>query len=621
MSSSKPKAAKYQAKYAKQTVMLFWHHVTRYPRLLWPLLVLIPITLVLGDFVAPYITSEILGRLSSGDYDSSNLWASFGPDLLLFALAVTVYGVVFWRINIWLIWKMNLYVSRDISQRVYNHLLDMSPSFHANRFSGSLVSQSNKLVGAYMRLSDAAVFNLYPLLITFTGTILILAPRAPLYSLILVLASIAYIIGTFWFSAAVRDANAIESTTQSRQTGYLADSMSNIGAIKTFSAGRLEQARYLGIGNKVVSTGLASMHATLKREGYASLFTTGIGIAALFIAVIGIGMLRADIATVFLMVALTNTLGMRLWDFQNVLRQFNRALGDAHDMVEMLQIKAEITDPVKPEIPRIKYGNIKFDQVTFTHDESEGALFQNFNLDIKSGEKIGLVGRSGSGKTTFTRLLLRFSDLDAGHITIDGQNITHITQDALRHAISYVPQEPLLFHRSLHENIAYGKPKATKAEVIAAAKHAHAHEFIQKLPQGYDTLVGERGVKLSGGQRQRIAIARALLKDAPIVMLDEATSALDSESEKLIQDALWKLMEGRTAIVIAHRLSTIQRMDRIIVLEQGHIAEQGSHAQLLAAGGTYAKLWSHQSGGFITEDEETDTPDEVSAESTQAQIT
>jgi ATP-binding cassette subfamily B protein len=254
-----------------------------------------------------------------------------------------------------------------------------------------------------------------------------------------------------------------------------------------------------------------------------------------------------------------------------------------------------------PEPLTIRTGAIQFRDVTFIHSGADDALFEKFSLSIEPGEKIGLVGHSGSGKTTFTRLLLRFSDIQDGAITIDGQDVSHITQEDLHSVIAYVPQEPLLFHRSIRENIAYGNLGADDAAVKRAAKHAHAHDFIRTLPVRYDTLVGERGVKLSGGQRQRIAIARAMLKDAPVLVLDEATSALDSESEVLIQDALWKLMEGRTAIVIAHRLSTIQKMDRIVVLENGKIVEEGPHKTLLAKKGTYAKLWAHQSGGFIDE--------------------
>jgi ATP-binding cassette subfamily B protein len=284
------------------------------------------------------------------------------------------------------------------------------------------------------------------------------------------------------------------------------------------------------------------------------------------------------------------------------LRNYNRSIGDASDMVENLQLKPDVQDPAEPEEPRIRTGEINFKDVIFDHEsinKASDALFHNFNLQIKPGEKVGLVGHSGGGKTTLVKLIMRFMDIDGGAILIDGQNIAHITQDDLRKSITYVPQEPLLFHRTLAENINYGKLGATEEEIIRVSKMAHAHEFIQNLPSGYDTLVGERGIKLSGGQRQRVAIARAMLKDAPILLLDEATSALDSESEVLIQDALWKLMEGKTAVVIAHRLSTIQKMDRIVVLADGNIAEQGSHSELLKRSGVYAKLWAHQSGGFM----------------------
>jgi ATP-binding cassette subfamily B protein len=283
----------------------------------------------------------------------------------------------------------------------------------------------------------------------------------------------------------------------------------------------------------------------------------------------------------------------------NSLRNYTRAVGDATDMVDVLAVMPQVVDPAAPQKSRLNSGRIGFNDVTFTHVGADDAIFDGLNVAIADGEKVGLVGHSGSGKTTFTRLLLRFSDIDGGSITINGQDIAKVSQADLHRAITYVPQEPLLFHRSIRENIAYGDPDATEADIIRAAKNAHATEFIDLLPDGYETLVGERGVKLSGGQRQRVAIARAMLKDAPVLLLDEATSALDSESEALIQDALWKLMEGRTAIVIAHRLSTIQHMDRIIVMDNGKIVEQGSHKELLKAKGDYAKLWARQSGGFI----------------------
>jgi ATP-binding cassette subfamily B protein len=325
--------------------------------------------------------------------------------------------------------------------------------------------------------------------------------------------------------------------------------------------------------------------------------------ASLIVAVITVMFFDADIGTVFLILSYTSSIVEQLFSFgNNSLRNYSRAFGDAIGMVDILHKVPEILDPVDPEPVRMERGQVDFNRVTFTHNGADDALFDTFNVRIKPGEKVGLVGHSGSGKTTFTRLLLRFSDIQGGQILIDGQNITAVTQDDLRSRIAYVPQEPLLFHRTIRENIAYGQDRVDARSVIAVSKLAHADEFIADLPKGYDTLVGERGVKLSGGQRQRIAIARAMLKNAPILLLDEATSALDSESEVLIQDALWKLMEGRTAIVIAHRLSTIQKMDRIVVLDEGKIVEQGSHKELLAKkSGAYAKLWAHQSGGFLDE--------------------
>lgn len=270
-------------------------------------------------------------------------------------------------------------------------------------------------------------------------------------------------------------------------------------------------------------------------------------------------------------------------------------------MVEILSTKPTLLDAPTAVNIEIKEGAIAFNDVSFHYGDSEQNVIDNFSMTIKPGEKIGLVGRSGGGKTTITKLVLRFLDIQKGVIEIDGQDISNVKQQSLRQSIAYVPQEPLLFHRTIAENIAYGKPGASQEEIIAAAKKAFADEFIVNFPHGYDTLVGERGVKLSGGQRQRIAIARAIIKDAPILLLDEATSALDSESEVLIQKALWKLMEKRTALVIAHRLSTVQKMDRILVIDKGQIIEQGSHSELLAQKGTYAELWTHQSGGFIEE--------------------
>lgn len=306
------------------------------------------------------------------------------------------------------------------------------------------------------------------------------------------------------------------------------------------------------------------------------------------------------IANMVFLYSLSNSLLSNVWTINHILRTINRAFGNAKEMVEILDLPYIVDDKTdKPLV--VSDAEIDVSHISFQHKEQKTALFEDFSLEIPSGKSVGLVGMSGSGKTTLTKLLLRFDDVNRGAIYIDGQDIRDVTQKSLRESIAYVPQESTLFHRSVFENIAYGKVGATREEVERAAKLAHADEFIKELPDGYDTLVGERGVKLSGGQRQRIAIARAILKDAPILVLDEATSALDSESEAKIQGALSNLMNGRTSIVVAHRLSTIAGLDRIVVLSNGRIVEQGTHHELLERGGEYAKLWSRQSGAFLDE--------------------
>ncbi|MBL8122009.1 ATP-binding cassette domain-containing protein [Candidatus Saccharibacteria bacterium] len=288
-----------------------------------------------------------------------------------------------------------------------------------------------------------------------------------------------------------------------------------------------------------------------------------------------------------------------MFGIASVIRTFEQAFLDAAPMTKLLAQPCTVLDiPNAPEL-MVKTGSIDIRQARFSYGDTTDAVFSKLTLHIAAGERVGLAGPSGGGKSTLTKLLLRFADLENGSICIDGQDIAKVTQRSLRSHIAYVPQEPFLFHRSLRDNIAYGIEGASDAQILDAARRAHALEFIETMPKGLDTIVGERGVKLSGGQRQRIAIARAILKDAPILILDEATSALDSESEHYIQSSLEDLMKNRTVIVIAHRLSTIAKLDRIVVLKQGKVVEDGPHEKLIKAGGTYAKLWAHQSGGFI----------------------
>lgn len=586
----------------KETIRLYWRTAWAYKRYVVGLMVVMPLTILVHQFLPPLISADILSRLSSGNFEPGNIWGSFGPSLVLFAVCVFAGSVVAWRICIYLIWKLEGLVTRDLSKKVFKHLISLSLDFHANHFGGSLVSQTGNLVSAYIRMADTVIFQIAPLILSFIYTAILLWPRSPLFVVVLLVISVIYMWVAVVTTRRVRDLGADESAAQNKKTGILADSITNIAAVKSFSTGSPEAKHFAKAAENMRQATIRLMWGTLKRETYFGSISSVMDILSLLLAVASVVVFKADIATVFLVLTYTGNVLSKLWDFSNSsLRNYNRAIGDAKAMVEILNSAPDVKDPSHPEKTNITNGAIQFNDVIFAHADAnqDDTLFDNLNLQIEAGQRIGLVGPSGSGKTTLTKILLRFADINGGSITIDGQNIAHITQDNLRSKIAYVPQEPLLFHRTIRENIAYGRPNATDDEVRAAAVRANAAEFIEKLPKGYNTEVGERGVKLSGGQRQRIAIARAMLKDAPILVLDEATSALDSESERLIQSALWELMKGRTAIVIAHRLSTIQRMDRIVVLQDGQITEQGTHAELLAKQGVYAGLWAHQSGGFL----------------------
>jgi ATP-binding cassette subfamily B protein len=583
----------------KATAVYYWRHARKYPKLLIGLLFIVPTTALIGGILPTLIIANVLNKLSRHHYIGHEIWSSFGPELIGYAVLLML-GMLAWRVTDYFGWQLEARVERDIAEEVFGHLLDQSADFHANNFTGSLVSQNSKLLGGYIRVADTTIYQAYPMISGLILTVIILVSRAPLFALLLVLFAMIYLVSAFFVSRPVRKLSTQHAAAESQQTGFLADALTNSMAIKSFATGRYERQRF----GEATSNTQAQLKTFLIAHGlqmsYLGTASRLISAMSLTIAVISVAVFNVSIGTAFLILSYTANIVEQLFQFgNNSLRNYNRAVGDAGDMVGILAMAPTITDAEQPQPFQAGDGAIELKNVTFTHDGSDGALFKKFNLRIKPGEKVGLVGHSGSGKTTFTRLLLRFSDIDSGAITIDEQNIAEISQDDLHAVIAYVPQEPLLFHRTIRENIGYGKSDATQAEIERVAKLAHAEEFIVTLPKGYDTLVGERGVKLSGGQRQRIAIARAMLKNAPILLLDEATSALDSESEVLIQDALWKLMEGKTAVVIAHRLSTIQHMDRIVVLDDGKIVEQGSHKDLLRANGQYAKLWAHQSGGFI----------------------
>tara|TARA_Y100001963_G_scaffold159580_1_gene263881 strand:+ start:736 stop:2580 length:1845 start_codon:yes stop_codon:yes gene_type:complete len=490
----------------------------------------------------------------------------------------------------------------------HRYLLRQSISFYQNDFAGRIatkVMQTSLAVReTVMKLLDVMVYVL-----VYFGSMLFFIAEADIRLVLPMLVWLAiYIAMQFYFVPRLKAASTRQADARSEMTGRIVDSYTNITTIKLFSHTNREEA-YAKDSMEVflkpvyrqmrLATGLSVSVQTLN---YLLVFS----IAALSIYLWSDNAISVGAIAIAVSLALRLN-GMAQWIMWEVSSLFEN-IGTVADGITTLSQPAQVNNIPNAKALTVNQGAIRFEQVGFNYgkaaDNGKAAVLQQLNLDIKPGEKVGLVGRSGAGKSTLVNLLLRFYDVESGRILIDGQDISQVDQESLRQHIAMVTQDTSLLHRSVRDNIVYGKPDASEAELLLAAEQAEATDFIAELTDpkgntGFDAQVGERGVKLSGGQRQRIAIARVLLKNAPILILDEATSALDSEVEAAIQNSLNSLMAGKTVIAIAHRLSTIAQMDRLIVLDQGAIVEQGSHSELIASGGIYAQLWAHQTGGFI----------------------
>ena len=584
----------------RRTLARFWEVTREQPGIAALSVITSAGYILLLTFANPFVMALVVDRVQAGSVTPDRVFEVFGPYIVALIL-VNLVGQIFSKLQDYTVYKLEIHGNYRLSRLCFDTLSNQSMTFHTSRFGGSLVSQTSRFTAGYTGLVDVTVYSLIPTITSVVATLWILGATVPAFAVILAVIMVIYIAFVCFMYQRIMPLSEATSAAQNRLSGVLSDAVTNILAVKTCGREDFERDLFNAADRDARDAETVSMRAMMGRNFTTSgLIVITMGIVAVFVAG-GNAWFGISAGTLTMIFSYTYNLTMRLNYVSSMMQRINRALGDASAMTCVLDEPLLVADAPDAPALAVREGAIDFCDLGFAYRDAAAGerVFAGLDLHIAPGERVGLVGRSGSGKTTLTKLLLRLDDVQEGQILIDGQSVSACTQQSLRRQVAYVPQEALLFHRSIRENIAYGRPDATDDEIRAAAAQANALEFIDRLPQGLDTMVGERGVKLSGGQRQRVAIARAILADAPILVLDEATSALDSESEALVQDALENLMRGRTSIVVAHRLSTVASLDRIVVLDRGRIVEDGTHAQLVAAGGEYAQLWSRQTGAFL----------------------
>ncbi len=579
--------------YTKETLRIYWQHASKQQLAIVAVLAGSALGII-SDVYQPILYKDLLNQLVGGDTVTPYNTVT----MILLALIIQWTG---WRTATF---ADSFFVSRltaDLYNSCFRYIHGHSYNYFNSNFTGSLVRRVNRYSKSFENVSDKIIWNLWPTTLSVLFILTVLISRHWILAAVLLAWMIGYLLFLWFFMKYKLKFDVKRAQVDTQVSGYLADTLTNNINIKLFSNFDFEFKSFSQLTERL----FRSRWLVWRIESVGEAVQSGLMIILEFSIIwIAISLWQRGMLTIgdfALIQAYVIKIFRSTWDIGRNIQKIFESLADANEMTEILVTPHEVADiEAAPEL-QVTAGSIVFSNTQFAYNQKRPVL-RNFNLTVKPGERVALIGPSGGGKSTIIKLLLRFLDIKSGEIFIDNQNIAMVTQDSLRSQIALVPQEPILFHRSLLENIRYAKPDATDDEVIKAAKLAHCHEFISSFPEKYETLVGERGVKLSGGERQRVAIARAMLKDAPIILLDEATSSLDSESERFIQGALHDLMAGRTTIVIAHRLSTIMQMDRIVVIQKGKVIEEGTHHELLKVNqGTYQKLWNIQAGSFASE--------------------
>ena len=580
----------------KKTIQYYWQHAKKY-KISGFFMIVGLVGAAVSNVVVPLYFKKFFDILVSGK--STDIVAKALIGILMMILLVEFIQWAFWRLATFLASHFQAKVMADLAVTCFKYLHKHSFAYFNDNFVGSLVKRVNRFVRSFEGLADKLTWNLIPLLVNLSVIIAVLLWKNLTIGLTIVVWLVVFMIVNWFFIRYKLKYDIQRAEAETKVTRVLADTITNHTNVKLFNGFNRETKLFTKVSDNLRYLQKFTWDLSNYFEAVQGFLMIGLEIGIFYLAIKLWEVGKFTVGDFVLLQSYVMIVFMQIWDFGRVLRYIYRDLADAEEMTEIFETPHGIVDSKSAKDLEVKKGKVEFVDMDFCYHKTR-KIIEKFNLTIKPGQKIALVGPSGAGKSTVVKLLLRQHDTTKGKILVDGQRIKNVTQDSLWQNISLVPQDPILFHRTIMENIRYGRPEATDDEVKEAAKLAHCHEFIKDFTEGYETYVGERGVKLSGGERQRVAIARAILRNAPILVLDEATSSLDSESESFIQDALDNLMRSKTVIVVAHRLSTIMKMDRILVIDQGKIVEDGTHKSLIKKPrGLYKKLWQIQAGGFM----------------------